>query len=431
MRDYELLAEIKGIISPLRRLYQKYHENTTNVDYFNEQVKRAIVLDVQWTIDSLETLETEFLKLIAVKHKFMDKVEDYEPWEEKVKKKFQLRELNEAEEIYYATKKTTWQQYCFFVSMFVVVRNGDFHALVAAPNDGGKTNTALMILREINRNYRNFWMLQPRYREKIQPWQPDYLEKHPELKGQQLMKWSIRRDVMVKPSGDQIARRLEIEQYRCIDINEPMEAATNLQSMDRKVIQMGVKRYTTRSQHNALLYEYQVAKRPTALMLEGMNCWFNKMGLRWMVISMASHLYRRTDPYYMIEADKCRGDRAFSKWMVGKGENGNPNYIIKCRAPKMPLFMESQFERFYKTEQDKERQEQEDKNALDLRYMNEIKIFWQQIEDEDIAYMDLPRILQEDYKFNANQIRKFMREFDKYDAIQKMMKMRIRNKEIA
>ena len=413
----ELLAEIKGLVSPLRRLYVKYHENTVNIDKFNEYVRQEPRLPVLWTIESLEILETEFLQLIAIKHGFMDKIENKEPWEEKIKKKLQLRDMNEEESIYYATKDSDWKKIAWYISMNNVVRHGDASILLSAPNDGGKTNTALPILKEVNKCYLQFWIKQPKYQKTLVPYSEEFVQLHPEKAKERLGKFKIVNDVMITPTPAEIQQRVSIEQYRCLDINEPMEAATNLQSMQREVIQMGVKRYTTRMQHNTLIWEYQVAKRPTALMLEGMNFWINKMGLKWCVLSMASHLYRRTDPYYLTELDKCRSDREISRWFT----KVNPNFIHKFKAPKMSVVMEEEFKTHYKQKQ-QEKQAAEGMKASSLAiYNNLIKQLWNECYDGRVSKVNLPRLLASQYHFSEGQIKRFMRDYDKFDTSQKIL----------
>ena len=428
LADPVAIAEVSSIIEPMIRLFIKYHENTDQLIQYRKILLQATTLETVPTLELLQYLNENLAQIMGVKHNFKDKTEEYEPWDKKLSKKLELPgqlKKSQEEQIgrttdevweYYKKLKPKAKKMAFLISWDVAMNEGDARILLSGPNKSGKTDTALILLYWINGFLRNFW--------KVSPWSPKYLATHPERANDKLPKMKITKDfVLCSPDAEDMTRFQEGRQFITLDINEGMEKGTNLESLRAEVIKSAVKRFTTRVKHNVIIEEYQVAKRPTALMVEGMNYWIQKMGKKHFVLSMASHLVRKSDPYYFAELDKCRDDKEIGRWMTGKGKKGNPNYIGTFKMPKLGDKARAKFDAEY----DRQQQEKEEIESIKLHANNtvfaKIKEFWNLINIEHL--MNEQDIQQEllSIGYKQAQITKFMYQYDKYDMAQKALKI--------
>jgi hypothetical protein len=325
-------------------------------------------------------------------------------WDQELKKKLEFNEpFTEDEQNFYDVIQKDYRRFAFITTYYVVKCKGDAHILLSGPNNSGKTNTAILFLACCNKFLVDFWHVK-KYNEM-------HLKLHPELRDVPQRKFSIIKDVFVTPDSDQLKERFVQEQFQTIDINEGMEAATNLQSNKAEAVELGVKRFTTRSYHNIIVWEYQVQQRPTAMMLEGMNFWIQKMRKRHFVLSMASTLVRKKDPYYMKELDKCRTDNQISYWM----KYINPNYIHTFKAPKLKAKYEKIFQNHYWAEKDRQSQGEKAKSIMTAGYSEMVEEVWTKInKDHTLTLIELGDELTK-RGFKENDVKSFMRDYGRYN----------------
>ena len=323
------------------------------------------------------------------------------------KKKLEFRPFTEQEQSFYDHINRDYRRQAFLTAHYVVVEEGDAHILLSGPNLSGKTDTALPFLACCNKYLVDFY--------KVKRYNDIHLKAHPEDADVLQRRFSIKKDVYVTPEADELQQRFIQEQYQTIDINEGMEAATNMQSNKAEAVALGIKRFTTRSYHNIVIWEYQVQQRPTAMMLEGMNFWMQKMRKRHYILSIASTLVRKKDPYYMKELEKCRTDNQISYWMRYE----NPNYIHTFRAPHMKPYHRKVFQDHYWSEKDKQAQGEKAKKSITVGYSAMVEDIWNKINvRHTLSLIELGDTLTE-MGFKDTDKKSFMRDYGKFNRVKK------------
>lgn len=289
----------------------------------------------------------------------------------------------------------------------MVIEEGDAHILLSGPNLSGKTDTALPFLGAANKYLVEYFHVK-KYNE-------THLKLHPEDADIPQRRFSIKKDVYVTPEGDELKNRFVQEQFQTIDVNEGMEAGNNMQSNKAQTVELGIKRFTTRSYHNIVIWEYQVQKRMTAMMLEGMNFWMQKMRKRHYILSIPSTLVRKKDPYYMQELEKCRTDSEISYWM----RYLNPNYIHTFKAPHMKPYHRKIFQAHYWQEKDKQAQGEKTRKSMTVGYTQMIEDIWNKINvRHTLSLIELGDTLSE-MGFKDNDKKSFMRDYGKLNRVKK------------
>ena len=407
IKDSQAIGEIRKVFSQTRILLMGYREwdAAALIKGYLDWLNNQRVLDAVDTLKNLDMLAEIIAKDLKRKHNFRDKVEKERKWDQELKKKLEFPDLTQEERKYYDTIDREWKKLAWLITYYVVKLGGDAHILLSGPNLSGKSNTAIRFLKKCNWYLMHYW--------NVNKYNEFHTEKHPELKDVKQDKFDIERDVYINIDPNKLRRRFEEEQYQCIDINESMETATNLQSMKTDVIELGVKRYTTRSYHNIVIWEYQVQTRPTAMMLEGMNFWFQKMKKRHFILSVASTLVRKKDPYYMKELEKCRSDKEIGKWM----EDLNPNYIHTFRAPKLSENEERKFQVFYWKEKDLQLRRENVRVKTTKDYDLIVADMWERINKYHLfSILELDGELEK-MGFNKRDRESFMRDYGKYNRV--------------
>ena len=407
VKDAQAIGEVREVFSGARYLFNKYREKDeadtcgNYLAWLTEQKE----LDTPGIIKDLDLLLEKISKILGVKHGFKDRTDDALPWDRQVKKKLEFPEFTPEEELFYQSINREWKKQAWLTTFYVVRCEGDAHILLAGPNLSGKSSTAIPFLYMCNYYLREFWHVD-RYNEY-------YIEKHPEAKGEKLRKFAIERDVYVTPKPEDLKERFKAEQYQTIDINEGMEAATNLQSMKSEVVELGIGRFTTRSFHNIIVWEYQVAERPSAMMLEGMNFWMQKMRKRHYILSIASTLVRKKDPYYMKELAKCRSDKEIGLWMT----KINPNYVHTFRAPKMGPNLKRRFQMWYDQSKEEQTETQKVKTSIGKGYELIIKRMWDEVnKTHKTEYLEIGEKLKK-MGYEERDVAQFMRDYGKYNRL--------------
>lgn len=382
----------------MKQLYLKYHEDIKPITDYEEQISLSTALPTLQTIKKLKELQEAEIKNIAVKHKLMDRLEEKEPWEDIVKKKFWLNQIKnfDIHEQYAKTIFPEIKRFVFYETAYMVLCEGDIISLKSGPNNSGKTSSSLVELRWANYFLRNYWKVS-KFSDKYEP----------------LDKFSMRKNVFYYPDASQIADKIaEATQYNCIDINEGMKAAVNLKSWDPETIDMINDIFTERSKHNFLMWEYQAAKRPPKMLLTRFNVWEHKMGQKWLVVSMPSSLYRTEDPMYMGEVEKLKGDRAISAWFTHRW--GNANFIDKFKSPKLKDKYKNLFDKIKRQEKEKYERGKKVRKTINNIWYTFVEDMWNKVDQGSLAYVDLKTILEEK-GFKDPQIKQFLRDYDKYD----------------
>jgi hypothetical protein len=409
IQDSQAIAEIRKIFSQVRFLCMKYQEwaAVTEINKYVTFLTDAKELDGPSTLANLERLSETIARNLGVKHKFKDRTEDRRPWDMEIKKKLEFPEMTEEEIHYYLGINRDWKKMCWLITYYVVKCNGDAHILLSGPNLSGKSNTAIRLLKQCNWYLVNYW--------KVNKYNDHYIKRHPDQKGVKQDIFRIRRDVYITPDAKELRLRFESQQYQTLDINEGMEAATNLQSMKSDIVSLGVKRFTSRSYHNIVIWEYQVQQRPTAMMLEGMNFWIQKMKKRHFILSIASTLVRKKDPYYMEELNKCRTDKEIGIWMTKK----NPNYVHTFRAPKLGPKNEMTFQMHYWKQKDLQLKGEVIKEKMGNKYNLMVEEIWNRVNVlNNLTFLDIPEVLERDMGFQDKDVASFMRDYGRFNRAQ-------------
>jgi hypothetical protein len=441
----EIIATIKGTLQDIKILLLKSEElgMYDEIAKYEDSIRAETQLNTIETLKTLEQIQREFVILMA-KHNFKDWIQPKkQPWDTyKVKKKLQLPELEQqwinpwnkeklipAEYYDYISEpgEKPWDtiikcpkhknkklnvsrydrrpdQLVFLMTFHTVVNKGDCHLLLTGVNLSGKTNTAVAMLKLANWFYRNYWKVSYTDKEKF--------EEVPEFR--------MDTNITYLPLENALDDILGDNQFRTQDLNEGMKFATKANWQNKKAQDAAAIAYVARSHHPIVIYEYQVSKRPPSYFMERFNFWLHKMNKKWMVLSMASGIYRKSDPYYMDEIDKIKDDDAISHWFVHK----NANYITRMRAPRMIRKDEKEFDKLHKEAHQTLLNASKIQKALSDIYYLKLEEFWNKINvANEMAYSDIQKVLIEQYPdLNKHQITKFMKLYDDYDASQKFTK---------
>ena len=415
--DTKAIGEIREVFSGAKYLFNKYHEKETAsmvggyIDFLTEQKE----LDTISTIKNLQMLLDLLAEKLGINHGFKDRTDNDKLWEETLARRLEFPPMTARDLAYRKTLKWEWDQLAFDMTYYCVKCKGDAHILLSGPNLSGKSNTSIPFLIRCNHHFRVFWDVE-KFNEFYVNGNPgENMPPHPEAAGVKLGKFSIRRDVYVTPESEELRTRFKESQYQAINVNEGMEAATNIQSQKSEAVQLGIKRFTTRSFHNIVIWEYQVADRPTGMMLEGMNFWFQKMKKRHFVLSAASTLIRKKDPYLMKEMNKCRSDKEFGDWMENKNGSGNPNYIHTFKSPKMSARIEKAFQMWYWESKERQAAIDKVKNSIGRDYTAMIDEIWQKVNvNHTLAFIEIGDELSK-AGFNERDKASFMRDYGRYN----------------
>lgn len=230
------------------------------------------------------------------------------------------------------------------------------------------------------------------------------------------------RDIVYDPDPSVLNSLLEEDKYfQTIDVTEGLGAASNLQSLNKQVIRLGVKAYRIRYRNNIVVWEYQMTDRPPRLLTTRFNAWIHKMNWYWGVLSIPSSFYRTKDPLYLkrIE-DIADNDTKLARWFTNKRQN--PNYIVKFKAPYMSEKAQAIFNHHMKEADKRMVQIDEMKGATQNRYF--------QIAKEIHDRVNVLHIMGEDQilsdliskGFNKTQVEKVIKLYNEYDAARKWAK---------
>ena len=404
--DSEAIGEIREIYATVGMLCDKYNEPEAVkvIDAYLKWLSEQHELNGPATLNDLHTLAKIMANNLGRKHRFMDNLDKVKVWDRELKKKLEFHQFPPKVEEYFNKISGEWRKLAFLLCWYVVVEGGDAHILLTGPNNSGKTNTACCILRKCNWYLINYW--------KVTKYNEYYIEKHPESAAVPLDKFSIKRDCYVIPDPEALEKRFNSGQFQCIDVNEGMEAATSLQSMKKDVVSLGVNRFTSRSYHNIVIWEYQVQHRSTAMMIEGMNFWIQKMKKRHFVLSMPSSLVRKRDPYNFNQLDKCEDDDAIGDWMIKQ-----KNYVHTFKAPKLGPKNEKIFKQHYNEQKMLQKEGKDVRTKKGLGYELMIKEMWERVnKDHTMSILDLEGSLDE-MGYNKKDKDAFMRDYGKYGRI--------------
>jgi len=409
--DSEAIGELGQIYSEVGLLCDAYKEKDAvkMIDDYLEWLSHQHELDGPSTLANLRSLAKIVAENLKRKHRFMDRMEEKKPWDREIKKKLEFNPLTPEEEAFYNKLEKEWIKLAWLLTYYVVKMEGDAHILLTGPNNSGKTNTATCLLRKCNWFLVNYW--------KVTKYNDFWIEDHPECANIPLDRFKIRRDVYVIPNPEQLELRFNSGQYQCIDVNEGMEAATSLQSQKKEVVSLGINRFVSRSYHNIVIWEYQVQHRSTAMMLEGMNFWIQKMKKRHFVLSMPSSLVRKRDPYNFLKLDKCEDDDEIGRWMVKQ-----KNYIHTFRAPRLNAHNQKIFKRWYHDQKELEKSAKEVRSKKGVEYDLMIQNIWEKVNVSHVlSYIDLESSLDE-MGYNNNDKKAFMRDYSKYNRLKQYEK---------
>lgn len=414
--DSEAIGEIAQIYHEVSLLCDAYKETVPvkQIDEYCEWLTLQHELDGPSTLNNLRALTKIIAEYLKRKHKFMDRTDEKKPWDREIKKKLEIRVFPPEVQQFYDRISTEWKKFAFLLCWYVVVEKGDAHILDTGPNNSGKTNTALCFLRQCNYYLINM----PRLIPSIAPlWQVSkyndfWVEDHPECANIPLDRFKIKNDCYVVPDPEALETRFNSGQFQCIDVNEGMEAATNVQSQKKDVVRLGINRFTSRSYHNIIVWEYQVQHRSTAMMVEGMNFWMQKMKKRHFILSMPSSLVRKRDPFSFKELDKCKDDDEIGDWMVKQ-----KYYIHTFRAPRLNANNEKVFARHYNEQKLLQKAGTDVRTKKGLGYELMIQEMWEKVnKDHTMSILDLEGALDE-MGYNKKDKDAFMRDYGKFGRV--------------
>ena len=409
--DAEAMGRIRRMFSTGKLILNKYHEKDAA-----EQVQKVIdFLTSQYALEPIQAMENlELLSDLIAKHlgenqQFKDKTHAKFIWDSELKKKLEFSVVKDGmtreETDYYNAIKHDWEKHAWLTTYYVVKCEGDAHILLSGPNLSGKSSTAIRFLNKCSYYLVYFWH--------VKKYNSEHIKHHPELANVPQRRFSIKKDVYVTTEAKELQDRFMSEQYQTIDINEGMEVATNVQSQKQEAVMQGIKRYTTRSYHNIVIWEYQVQSRATMMMIEGMNFWMQKMRKRFYVLSVPSTLVRKRDPYYFEELNKCKKESEISFWM----RYANPNYIHTFRAPKLDDHHKEIFQRHYWAQKEKQAKSEKTRTTRTLGYDKVISDVYDRINvSHTLSLLELGDLLAK-MGYNDNDKKAFMRDYGKFKRI--------------
>ena len=419
LNDPDGLGRISGLFNDMKMLLLTYKEKIQELDVLEIELISAKYYPLQDTkeqkglVSQFIFIRDTFIEIMAHKHAFMDRVDTKRPWEENFKKKLNLLDIKlDQEQIDWYDKycdsktdhkyKKKWRKICFWWALYCVKRKGDICTLVTGINNSGKSNTSVRMLQFTNRIFRECWHIKEDEKQTIE-----------------LHKFNIDKDVVYDPDPSVLNSLLEEDRfYQTIDITEGMGSATNLQSMDKKVIKLGVKAYRMRYRRDVIIWEYQITERPPKLLVTRFNSWIHKLNWYWGVISCPSSFYRTKDPLYLKRLeDIADNDTKLARWFDNPRQN--PNYICKFTTPKLSNTMQAKFDHNM-MEADKrmlEKEELQDKHAT--RYFSIVKDLWKKVNIDNFMVEDQIATELIGKGFNKPQIEKVVKLYSEYDATQK------------
>lgn len=296
---------------------------------------------------------------------------------------------------YYKNIKEDWEKLAFLLTHHTVTNNGDIHGMDSGVNNSGKTNTAIAILKEMNRLYREYW--------KVSYNKNKFIE---------IPEFDLEKNIAYLPVESSLDDLLGDTQFRTQDLNEGMKFATRANWQNKKAQDAAATAYVARAHFPTVFYEYQVSTSPPGYFQTRFNLWIHKMSKRWMVVSSASGLYRKADPYYLDELTKLRTDEEISSWFVHK----NPNYIIKMKAPRMTKKDEKKFKKLQAEAHLKLQSANRIKMELDDSMFIKIEELWKRVQNNEITKMDFEEVMKSDYpEMTKDQYRRFMRMYQKFE----------------
>ena len=224
----------------------------------------------------------------------------------------------------------------------------------------------------------------------------------------------MKRDISYYPDPEGITQKIgESSRFNTMPVTEGMKAAINLRSWDANVIDMILEIFTERASNNYISFEYQLTNRAPKMLLSRFNVWEHKPSQKWIVLSMPSSVFRTDDPLLSKETEKIKGDGKMSRWLAHK--SGNVNYIGKFKSPRMTDYEDKMFKIFRKEAKIEYEKGKTTKKSMTNVWYGKLAEFWQQIQDGEMSYIDLPEELRKKHAFNDSQVAAFLREFDKYD----------------
>ena len=351
------------------------------------------------TIKNLNILQDLFTDIMA-QHGHKDKSKKTYEWDDIAKKKLQIEEIVEPHLSYFKSLPEMYDQITFLMTYHTVMNDGDIHCLMTGINNAGKSNTAISMLQRSNWFYRNYW----------------HVNSNDETKTP-LPEFDLETDVIYLPLENSLDMLLGDTQYKTIDLNEGMMFANNLQSMDKRVIKAGATAYVAKSHHPMIFYEYQVSKRPPAMLMERFNMWIHKVSKKWGVLSMASGIFRKTDPYFMTEIDKkLRTDEEFNEWFRYK----NPNFVAAFKTPKLAPVDERAFKRYQKEAHSVQQSANEVRTVVKDEYMIIVRDIWERVNTKnEMAVVDIEPTLMNDYGYSKHDVGLFLKDYWRYGMVQK------------
>lgn len=400
--DPEAIEALTEVIGLMENLYIRYEDKADfdNISDYENQILGANCLPTLETLRHLKQMSDSFVRIMALAHGFKDRQKTKFPWEDIIKKKLHISPLSQ-NEVDYMNKvcRYRWQRTVFFWTHSCVVDNNDIHCLYTGINNSGKTNTDVCMMREGNKYFREFW----------------HVEEEP---GVPLHKFSMKKDVMYTPAPEAVTEYIGTRKFQTVAVTEGMGAAINLRSLNKQTIDMGIDAFRKRFQNCIVGYEYQVNKRPTALMMERYNNWIQKMGQRHMVLSLPNAYVNRADKFFFTELDDLRTDDEVNVWIRHK----NPNYVTTMYAPKMGPRAQRRFDNFRNAAEESLKKARETKTTFkDIEY-GLIREMYEQETNNNIVRIDIPNQLRENFDWDDKRITKFMKKYQDYIELLKIQK---------
>jgi hypothetical protein len=337
------ISEINYVLEGTWRLLTKYNEPEAAAEVAATLKEITGLYNVK-TLLMIERLRHHYQQLtyyMGVKHSFKDSTESRPPWDQTLKKKMSLENIpadkfaefgkTEVEvEAYYSNIKPEWKRLCFRLTSYCTLREGDIHILLGGVNNSGKSNASVMILAYCNELFRTFWH--------CKKYKPTYVKEHPELADILVDPFSLAHDVHFIPDSSALNKALSEQQYNTWSLDEALKSAMNLRSQSKESIDFAINRFIGRSSHSIVVHSYQVAKRTTSLLAEGMSIWLQKMNVQYFVAMLPPSTIRKGDPFYFRQLDKLTSESEINKWILK-----NPNYLHTFRSPRMPKETEDEF----------------------------------------------------------------------------------------
>ena len=419
--DSEAVGTIKGLIEPVKILLMKEEEEETltQVKAYEESIKNETILPTLDTIANLKILEEIFVRAMA-KNGHRDRKKIKYSWEENFFRRLRLPKLTQPHFSYFFALPTMEDKIAWLQTYHTVMNGGDIHALWTGINNSGKSNGAIHMLMRCNWYYRNYWWP---IRATCRPDREifSFQEVDDAKDAVPIPEFDLSKNVVYLPVNSSLDELLGDTQYELRDLNEGMKFANNLRSMDARVVDAGTNAYIARAHFPIVYYEYQVSKRPPGLLMERFNMWFHKMSKPWAVLSMASGLFRKTDPYYLKRIDKLDDDDEINDWI----QNKNPNYICELQTGVMERPEHRAFKKFQKKAHLEMLRASLVKKKIGDEMLVTVEDYWTLMDANLLARSDLEDKLKKDYPdLNKLQVRNFIKSFEDYDLGQKFSKRR-------